>query len=87
MTKPVDLKQLFASTQQRLAAQLRAAREHIGHPGDKGTVSEVEWVELLSGFLPERYRVAKATVIDSKGSTSESIDIVVFDRQYSPMVF
>lgn len=33
------------------------------------------------------YRAAKATVIDSIGQTSDSIDIVVYDRQYSPLVF
>lgn len=83
----VDLKQLFADTQQRLAAQLKQARNAIGHPGDKGTVSENEWVDLLAGFLPQRYCAAKATVIDSTGATSDSIDIVIFDRQYSPLVF
>jgi hypothetical protein len=83
----IDLRQLFVDRQQQLAAQLRLARQSIDHPGDKGTVSENEWLELFSGFLPERYRAAKATVIDSSGATSDSIDIVIFDRQYSPLVF
>jgi hypothetical protein len=83
----VDLKLLFADTQRRLAAQLQQARSAIGHPGDKGTVSENEWLELLTSFLPQRYCVAKATVVDSTGATSDSIDLVIFDRQYSPLVF
>ncbi|MDR7270675.1 hypothetical protein J2X20_003333 [Pelomonas saccharophila] len=83
----IDLRQLFADRQQQLAAQLSLARHHIGHPGDKGAVSETEWLELLRSFLPSRYCVDKATVIDSCGSTSESIDLVVYDRHHSPLVF
>lgn len=83
----IDLRQLFADRQQQLAVQLRLARRHIGQPGDKGTVSETEWLELLRSFLPGRYAVDKATVIDSRGGTSESIDLVVYDRHHSPLVF
>lgn len=83
----IDLRQLFVERQLQLASQLRLARQAIGHPGDKGAVSESEWLDLLRSFLPERYTAAKATVIDSTGATSDSIDIVVYDRQYSPLVF
>lgn len=83
----IDLRQLFADRQQQLAVQLRLARAHIDHPGDKGTVSEIEWLELLRSFLPGRYCVDKATVIDSRGAASESIDLVVYDRHHSPLVF
>lgn len=34
--------------------------------------------------MPNRYTVEKAIVIDSNGAVSHSIDIVVFDRQYTP---
>ncbi len=81
------LKSLFAGTQEQLAAKLKNARRGIAHSGDKGSVSEAEWCDLLTGFLPQRYCVSKATVIDSTGATSESIDLVVYDRQYSPLVF
>ena len=83
----IDLRQLFVDRQQQLTLQLRTARAHIGHPGDKGAVSEGEWLGLLRNFLPSRYCVDKATVIDSQGGTSESIDLVVYDRHHSPLVF
>jgi len=83
----IDLRQLFVDRQQQLAAQLRLARNHNGHPGDKGTVSETEWLDLLRSFVPGRYCVDKATVIDSRGGTSDSIDLVVYDRHHSPLVF
>lgn len=83
----IDLQQLFSERQRRLALDLRTARTHIEHSGDKGAVSEAGWVALLRGFLPARYSVDKATVIDSLGDTSESVDIVVYDRHHSPLVF
>ena len=63
------------------------ARGSFGHGGTKGDASEAVWLELLQGYLPERYRAAGAHVVDSKGAFSHQIDIVIFDRQYSPFIF
>ena len=42
---------------------------------------------MLKTYLPERYRADKAYVVDSKGAFSDQIDVVVYDRQYSPFIF
>lgn len=42
---------------------------------------------MLNRYLPKRYLAGKAHVVDSKGAFSEQIDVVVFDRQYSPFIF
>ncbi|MBB4818690.1 hypothetical protein HNP29_002067 [Pseudomonas alcaligenes] len=42
---------------------------------------------MLDTYLPKRYQAAKAFVVDSLGNFSEQIDVVVFDRQYSPFIF
>ena len=59
----------------------------MGHPGTKGDASEDVWNELLNKYLPERYQANKAHVVDSKGVFSQQIDVVVYDRQYSPFIF
>ncbi len=59
----------------------------MGHPGSKGDASEKVWVDLLQDYLPKRYQAATAHVVDSNGVFSEQIDVVVFDRQYSPFIF
>jgi hypothetical protein len=74
---------LHDDIQQRLAT----ARKAFAHPGTKGNASENVWLELLETYLPHRYQAATAHVVDSKGSFSEQIDVVVFDRQYSPFIF
>ena len=77
------LSELHDDIQERLAR----ARRSCGHPGTKGDASEAVWLELLTTYLPQRYQAASAHVVDSKGTFSEQIDVVVFDRQYSPFIF
>lgn len=80
---PVNIAELFAGLQSRLSADLASSRAAVEHAGDMGGISEEDWRALLKRHLPERYSVAKATVIDSNGASSDSIDIVIFDRLYS----
>jgi hypothetical protein len=80
---PVLLAGLHDDIQQRLAL----ARQTMGHPVAKGDASEEVWLELLSNYLPHRYQAAKAFVVDSIGHFSEQIDVLVFDRQYTPFIF
>ncbi|MBX3521609.1 MAG: hypothetical protein KF807_00225 [Xanthobacteraceae bacterium] len=67
--------------------RLSAARRTLAHPVAKGDTSEAVWLALLQTYLPKRYRASKAFVVDSEGSFSDQIDVVIFDRQYSPFIF
>jgi hypothetical protein len=42
---------------------------------------------MLQEHLPHRYQANRAFVIDSSGSLSEQIDIVIYDRQYTPPLY
>jgi hypothetical protein len=66
---------------------LSDARRLIGHEGEKGGASEEVWRALFRRHLPIRYQVDTGFVVDSRGIFSEQIDIIIFDRQYSPLVF
>lgn len=67
--------------------RLEIARKSFNHAPTKGDVSEKIWLELLKKYLPERYRAEKAHVVDSTGAFSQQMDVVIFDRQYSPFIF
>ena len=82
-----SLTTLLASLHDDIEQRLSIAREAFAHPGTKGDATESVWVELLQKYLPRRYRSATAHVVDSRGVFSEQIDVVVFDRQYSPFIF
>jgi len=83
----VELRDLFLSLQKQLSASLETGRETIEHPGAKGEAAEIDWKNMLSTYLPGRYQVSKAFIVDSFGNSSEEIDVVIHDRHYSPLLF
>lgn len=82
-----SLSQLLAGLHDDIEHRLATARKSIGHAPSKGDASESVWLDLLQTYLPERYQAATAHVVDSEGNFSDQIDVVVFDRQYSPFIF
>ena len=82
-----SLSKLLAGLHDDIEQRLARARATFAHPVSKGDASEHVWLELLQTYLPLRYRAEKAHVVDSDGSFSDQIDVVVFDRQYSPFIF
>lgn len=82
-----SLERLLASLHDDIEQRLTIARKSFAHPGTKGDACESVWVKLLESYLPQRYRASSAHVVDSKGTFSDQIDVVVFDRQYSPFIF
>ncbi len=82
-----SLPRLLAGLHDDIEHRLKTARQSFGHPGTKGDASEAVWLQLLQRYLPMRYQAETAHVVDSAGAFSEQIDVVVFDRQYSPFIF
>lgn len=85
--KNVDLSLLFKGLQDQMISQLSTNRQFITHPGSKGDALENAWIEWLQKYLPNRYSVDKAIVIDHKGNTSQQIDIVIYDNWFTPFIF
>lgn len=82
-----NLSTLLHGLHDELHQQLEIARKAMGHPGSKGDASEAVWLELFQTYLPKRYQAEKAFVVDSLGNFSQQMDVVIFDRQYSPFIF
>lgn len=82
-----SLTQLLSSLHEDIQSRLSLVRQTFGHPGTKGDASENVWLSMLNTYLPKRYEATKAHVVDSLGQFSQQIDVVVFDRQYSPFIF
>jgi hypothetical protein len=82
-----SLEKLLSGLHGEIELRLQRSRTAIGHAVAKGDATEGIWIELLTTYLPQRYRVAKAFVIDSIDITSQQLDIVIFDRQYTPLIF
>lgn len=82
-----SIQTLLTELHDEIQEKLGRARRSFGHPGTKGDASEGVWLELFQTYLPMRYKAASAHVVDSRGRFSDQIDVVVFDRQYSPFIF
>lgn len=85
--KMVDLRELFHGLQEQMLASLCVNREFIKHAPSKGDATEQRWIEFLRTYLPDRYRVDKAIVIDSTGNVSDQMDVVIYDAIYTPFIF
>lgn len=82
-----SLAKLLEGLHDDIHQRLDTARKTMAHPVSKGDASEKIWLELFQKYLPERYQAEKAYVVDSNGNFSQQIDVVIFDRQYSPFIF
>lgn len=86
MTK-IPINELFSGLQKQMVAQLNTNRDFIEHPGSKGDALENAWIEWMRKYLPNRYNVDKAIVIDHLGNTSHQMDIVIYDNWFTPFIF
>lgn len=80
-----DLRGAFLAKQEELLARLRVTAAFSDHGTTIGDSSEADWVGMLAAFLPGRYGVAGGIVVDSTGGQSEQIDVLIYDKHYSPL--
>lgn len=78
------MRQAFVDVQAELQIKVKRAAQSISHAGTQGAVNEDHWIDVFRAYLPNRYQVATGFVIDSLGRRSEQIDIIVFDRHFTP---
>jgi len=83
----INIRDLFNGLQKQMEVQLNTNRDNILHPGTKGDSLENVWIEWLKKYMPNRYCIDKAIIIDSDGNLSDQIDLVIYDQQYTPFVF
>ena len=80
----IELSSLFESTQKKMVGEFTAIREALDHGGTLGNETELAWRDFIGRLLPTRYQACDGFVVDAEGLRSDQIDIIVFDRHYSP---
>lgn len=83
----IEIKDLFESLQSQMRGVLATNSKFIAHSGSEGDSLENAWIDLLRNYLPNRYSVDKAMVIDYLGNVSQQIDIVIYDNWFTPFIF
>lgn len=87
MAKKINIQKLFIALDEEMRLKLSSKIDEIYHPTSKGSESELNWIGLLRAYLPERYTVDSGFVTDHKGNLSEQIDIIIYDRHFTPFIF
>ena len=86
--KSIDGKKFLQNSlsieQKLLQVKLELSSQSISHAGTMGSVNEEHFISVLRKYLPNRYAIDTGIVIDSKGSTSHQIDVIIYDKQYTP---
>lgn len=86
MTDPIfDLNEAFRATTATMLARFQGARKLTAHPTTLGSGAEQDWKTALEQFLPRRFAVDPAFVVDRYGHESDQMDLVIHDRNFSPM--
>ena len=80
------LQEIFSDVQEYLDGKFKRNRKST-HNGKLGEANEQSFIKLLREYLPKRYAIDSGIIIDSQGKTSDQIDIVIFDPQYTPQLF
>lgn len=78
------MREAFVDVQVELELRLKRASQSIGHAGTQGSVNEDHWIDIFRAYLPKRYEVATGFVIDSRGGRSQQVDVVIFDKHFTP---
>lgn len=78
---------VFGQLQDTMLAELNMTSSTIKHPGTQGTATEDNWLKMFQNYLPSRYRAERGQVMDSKGGMSDQIDVIIFDRHFTPFLF
>ena len=56
-------------------------------PVAKGDGSEFVWASLFRKYLPKRYAVEGRRYLRRPRRFSDEIDVAIYDRQYTPLIF
>lgn len=82
---PFNLNEAFRTTTATMLAKFHGARQLTRHSTTLGDGAERDWKEALEQFLPHRFAVNSAFIVDSEGNESDQMDLVIHDRHFSPM--
>lgn len=80
------VEQYWSGVLRRLQAEVDSFNQIIPHQGEKGRANELSLTRVIERLVPGRYGVGSGVVIDSDGTASKQMDIIIYDRVDEPQV-
>jgi hypothetical protein len=78
---------MLFNAQDKLDASINQIRSSIPHAGEIGTLIEQQFRSQLDAVLPEKIGVSHGFVVDSLGSVSRQMDVILYDKANTPRIF
>lgn len=85
--KSMDLEKLFSEISIKMRSDLEQARVSLDHAGLKGQAVEDKVREFLRQYLPKSLDISTGKLVDSEGTLSKQLDIIISDAQKTPTFY
>ena len=85
--KMMDLEKLFSEISIKMRSDLEQARASLDHAGLKGQSVEDKVREFLRQYLPKSLDISTGKVVDSSGTLSKQLDIIISDSHKTPIFY
>lgn len=82
-----ELDQLFDSASAIITSRLAAIRAAFHHAGMKGESVESSVSDVFQDLLPANIGIASGIAIDKNGNESRQLDLILYDRAKTPVLF
>ena len=84
---PTLYRNVLSTAQRKMSASVEQIRDSIPHAGETGELVERVFRNQLLEVLPEKVGVSSGFVLDSHGSISRQMDVILYDRPNTPRIF
>jgi hypothetical protein len=83
----MKLQEVFREVSNQMRSDFRRAQQSLSHSGLKGDANEDTVRRFLRQYLPRTLDVISGTLVDSSGSHSRQLDVVLSDTAKTPVFF
>lgn len=83
----MNLKEIFDEVSKQMKSDFIKAQKSISHAGLKGSANEETVRKFLRQYLPKTLDITTGILVDSNGSQSRQLDIIICDSIKTPIFF
>ena len=83
----VNIAEIFDEVAKQMRSDFEKARKAVNHPGLKGASFEETFRTFLREYLPRSLDVCTGVLVDSNGSVSRQLDVIISDSAKTPIFY
>jgi hypothetical protein len=87
MATNMDLKEIFDEVSNQMKSDFVKAQKSLTHAGLKGEANEETVRKFLRQYLPKTLDITTGMLVDSDGSQSRQLDIIICDSVKTPIFY